>query len=108
MKYTINNKFFLEPYKSDGVIRATNSSGFALISQKVSLKGLKVLVDVVLAETNGSAAIIPAGSIAYVREELLHTQPWAKQIMESEDVDGRFIIVDKQHVEMIDEAEDSI
>lgn len=104
-----NNRFIVEPYAGDRTIKTTSGSGFAMIQQKVSLKGLKLLVDVVLIDKPsitqyGSLAPqdIPKGSIIYIKEELLYTQQWAKQILESDAVEGKFIIVDGQYVEMID------
>lgn len=113
MKFSFNNRFIVEPYFSDRTLKATQGSGFAMVSQKVNLKGLKLLVDVRLFDSSflerhvdgiGSTTPfnIPAGSTVYIREELLYTQPWAKQILECKDVDGKFIIIDKQYVEMID------
>jgi hypothetical protein len=71
-----------------------------MIQQKVSLKGLKLLVDFEGMIGTGYYQF-PKGSVAYVKEELLFTQQWAKQILESDAVEGKFIIVDAQYVEMV-------
>jgi hypothetical protein len=97
---SFNNRFILEPYKTDGTVKATTGSGFALISQKVSLKPLKLVLDFE-GWINGHEIFIPKGSLAYVREELLHTQEWAKKIMEGEGIEGKFIIVDSSFVESV-------
>ena len=106
------NRFIVEPYVSNREVKTANTgrTGFAVIEQKVAVKGLRLLVDIVLdnAPTNVSIdgitfygpTLVRAGSIVFIREELLHTQQWAKQIMESDHI-GRFMIVDKQHIEFV-------
>jgi hypothetical protein len=107
------NRFIVEPYLSDRQVKtatATGGTGFAMIQQKVSLKGLRLLVEFRLDSTEkhydgkgnvtSIPTVIPAGSIVYIKEELLHTQAWAKQILESPYI-GKFMIVDKQHIEFI-------
>ena len=45
---SINNKFIVAPYVSDGIIKDTNTGGkaaFARIQQKVAIVGLKLLVN---------------------------------------------------------------
>ncbi|CAM6004801.1 unnamed protein product [Sphagnum balticum] len=44
---------------------------------------------------------IQSGSIAYVKEELLHTSAWAQKILESDTFPKPFIIVDMTNVEYI-------
>lgn len=106
--FSFNNRFIVEPYRSDGSIKATTGSGFALISQKVSLKGLKLLADVLLSDRPSVSVdgitrpqMIYAGSTIWIREETLHSAAWAKQIMECEGIEGKFIIVDSRDVEMV-------
>jgi hypothetical protein len=106
---SLNNRFIVEAYFTDRSLKAKETNGFAMIQQKVSLKGLRLLVparlDKPLSSTaNGgplSETIIPAGSIVYIREELLHTQPWAQKIFESEAVEGKFMIVDMTNIEFV-------
>lgn len=97
---SFNNRFILEPYQGDRTIKSTTGSGFAMIAQKVSLKPLKLLADFD-GIVNGAYLSLPAGNVVYVREELLYSQPWAKQLMESEGIEGKFIIVESQFIEMI-------
>lgn len=118
---SLNNRFVVEAYLSDRQIKSTNHGGFAMIQQKVTLKGLRLLIDakvdglgshtiktafvhsVPASESEEVAPrIVPKGSIAYIREEYLHTQPWAKQLLECEGIEGKFMIVDIQYVEFID------
>lgn len=103
-RISFNNRFILEPYHSDRSLKATAGSGFALVAQKVNLKGLKLLVDVAWTR-DGDTDIIPAGSKVFIREELLYTQPWAKQLLEAEGIEGKFIIVESQFVDMIEDPE---
>lgn len=109
--FSMNNRFIVEPYISDRTIKtSTTGGGFALIQQKVVVKGLKLLVDIKLESYSSYTAIdavsvagpttVLAGSIIFVREELLHSAPWAKQILEADGL-GKFMIIEKQFVEFI-------
>lgn len=93
---SFNNRLVLEPYKKEG-LKSSISSGFAMIEQKVSLKGLRVLIDTKLAD----GTFIPRESVAYLREETLHTSQWANKILQVEGIQGEFIIADMTHVEFI-------
>lgn len=100
--FSINNRLILEVYKTDRGLKATERNGFAMISQKVTVKGLKVLIDAHLYDGDSQTSMrIPRGSLAYIREEYLHTQPWAQKIMESDAIGEQFIIVDIKMVEFI-------
>ena|SRR5271157_6207922 len=105
---SLNNRIIVEPYVSDRVLKSTTGSGFALIQQKVGLKGLKILMDAKIDglgqySIDGISApkMLSKGSIAFIREEYLHTQEWAKKLMECEGIEGKFMIVDLQFVEFI-------
>lgn len=93
---SLNNRLIVEAYKKEA-LRSKISSGFALIDQKLTLKGLKVLVEAKL--SNG--LLIPKGSVAYVKEELLHSQPWAQKVLEAEGIEGKFLILDMTYVEFV-------
>lgn len=93
---SVNNRLLLETYKKEG-LRANIQNGFARLDQKVAVKGLKVLVAAKL----NDGTYVPQGSTAYIREELLHTQQWAQKVLESEGVEGPFIIVDFSNVEYL-------
>jgi len=98
MKRTsLNSRFILEPYASERVLKAKESNGFAMLAQKTSVVGLKLLVDVKLP----SGELISAGNKAYIKEEYLYTQPWAKTVYESAGVEGKFIIVDLNYIEFV-------
>lgn len=107
--FSLNNRFVVEAYFTDRSLKAKETNGFALIQQKVELKGLRLLVparieNLLSTTANGgplTSNIIPAGSTIFIREELLHSQPWAKKILESESVEGKFIIVDMANVEFV-------
>lgn len=104
-------KFIVEPYVSDRAIKTTaTSGGFAMIQQKVVVKGLRLLVAAKLENLDTRIALdgvsqsgpltIPSGSLIFIREEYLHSAPWAKQVLEAEGL-GKFLIVDRQYVEFI-------
>jgi hypothetical protein len=100
--YSLNNRFILEVYKKEAP-RSSQKNGFAFIDQKLRLKGLRILYG---AHLTSPEQIIPAGWIAYVKEEALHTQPWAQKILECDGISQPFIIVDVVNVEFIAEAKD--
>lgn len=95
--FSLNNQLVLERYKNDKTMRAVERNGFATVSQKVTVVGLKVLVEAHL--NNGTK--IAKGSLAYIKEELLFTQHWAKQALQSNAIEGEFMIVDAMHVSFI-------
>ena len=92
---SFNNRLILEKYVK-GEIRKKITNGFASIDQKSSVKGLRVLVDAYLGNT-----LIPKDSVAYIKEEVLHTAAWAQKLLESDTIDGQFLIADLTHVEFI-------
>jgi hypothetical protein len=93
---SFNNRLIVEAYKKTA-LQAQTGTGFAYIQQKVAVKGLTVLMDAQLSD----GTYIPKGSVAYIKEEALHTQAWAQKILESETFAGQFIIVDISNVEFI-------
>jgi len=93
-KISLNNRVIVEMYKK-GELRATEKNGFAFVAQKLTLKGLKVLMDAKL----NDGTFIRKNSIAYIKEEALHTQAWAQKGLECDAVEGQFLIVDTSFVE---------
>jgi hypothetical protein len=107
------NRFVVEPYISTREVKTatTGRTEFARIEQKIAVKGLRLLVDILLdggmqtslgldGVSTSQPLTIKAGSLVFIREEYLHTQAWAKNILESDHV-GKFILVEKQFVEFI-------
>lgn len=94
---TFNNKLIVEAYKH-AELKAEIKNGWAMASQKNNLKGLKVLIRAVLSD----GTIVPAGSTAFIKEESLHTQVWAKNKIKSDTLPGEFILVTMNEVEYID------
>lgn len=93
----MNNRLVLETYKKEG-LRADVQNGFARPDQKVAVKGLVVLMDAKLSD----GTLIVKGSIAYIREEKLHTETWAQKILKSDTLSVPFLIADLTSVEFID------
>lgn len=94
---SFNNRLIVEAYKAEGGLRSEIRNGFATVSQKNNLKGLKVLISASLSD----GTYVPAGSTAYIKEELLSTQPWAKNILQSDTLKTQFITVALSDVEYI-------
>lgn len=99
MKFS-KERFILEPYKTDKSLKAENKNGFATIAQKNNLFGLKVLV-----ATSYAGKDVPAGSTAFIREEMLHTHPWGTKTLKAEGIEGAFIIVEPSFIEFVETAE---
>jgi len=93
---SLNNRLAVEVYKKEG-LRQNVQNGFARPDQKVTVKGLKVLLDAKL--NDGSH--IAKGSTAYIREESLHTRPWAQKILEADIVGCPFLLVELSEVEFV-------
>lgn len=93
---SMNNRLVVEAYKKEG-LKSSVSNGFAMIAQKVVVKGLMVLMDAKL----NDGTFVPKGSTAYVREETLHTQQWAQKTLEADFLKVPFLIIDLNYVEFI-------
>src|SRR5580693_1691751 len=91
---SFNNRLILEPYKGDRALKSKTEGAFALVQQKTSIVGLRLLADAALNFGGKSLETMSKGSVVYIREELLYTQAWAQKVYESEAVEGKFIIVD--------------
>ena len=101
---SLNNRLIVETYKEDRGLKATVQNGFAMVQQKVSLKGLKLLVEAKVV-SNGITQIIPAGSMVYFKEGALQSAPWAKGSFSCEGLDGEFMIVDAINAEFFGNVE---
>ena len=95
--YSLNNKLIVEIYKKEA-LRSKEVNGFAFVDQKLSLKGLKVLVNTLL---NNGEIFVKAGDVAFIKEEALHSQQWAQKAYECNGIEGQFLIVDINNVEFI-------
>lgn len=102
---SLNNRLVLEQYKKQE-IKLEVKGGFAQMAHKISLKPLKVLVDAKLPD----GTLIPAGSIAYVREEYLHLNSTAGRTggmtiptFSNQEIHAEpFIVIDLVNVDIID------
>ncbi len=97
MTFSLNNRLILEFYVKTG-LKAEIKSGIATPGQANGLKGLKVLMD-----ANSSVQLIPKGSIAYIKEEVLHNHSTTIfKPLTCDTIPGKFMIVDLQYVEFVD------
>lgn len=93
---SLNNRIIVETYKKEG-LRAEIKNGFALLAQKITHKGLKVLVDAKLAD----GTFITKGSMAYFREETLHTAQWAMKPLTCPIIESEYLVADIAHVDFV-------
>jgi hypothetical protein len=103
--FSINNRLVVEQYIKEG-LKAKVSGGIATPGQRDGLKGLKVLMDAHITFSNYEVKV-PVGSIVYIREEVLHTHPWASKPLTCETLPCKFMLVDLTYVEFIDINENS-
>jgi hypothetical protein len=94
---SLNNRLIVEKYTKEA-LRSKEVSGFAFVDQKLTLKGLKTLIDAKL--TDGT--LIRKGTIAFIKEEVLHTAAWAQKSYTCDGVEGQFLIVDINQVEFVE------
>lgn len=94
---SVNNRLIVETYKEDRGLKSTVSNGFAMVQQKVSVKGLKLLAGGTIGDI-----FVSKGSLVYIRESSLQSQPWAKASFTSDAIDGEFMIVDASHIEFVE------
>jgi len=97
---SVNNKLMLEPYQGSNKIKAEVSSGFAKISQKGTLVGLKLLADANISY-GGNELSLKKGQTVYFEEEHLHSNKWSKMLYECKDMDFKFVMGDFGQVRFI-------
>lgn len=105
MMFSVNNRLILEPYVKSG-LKSEVRNGIATPGQRDGLKGLKVLMDVRVMD-GGEPRYIPKGSIAYIREEILHSHPWGSKHLTCDTHPGKYMVVDLSYVEFIETFEPS-
>lgn len=93
---SFNGKIILEAYEQTE-IKTEKHLGWITPGQKSNLKGLRVLVQATLQD----GTVIPTGSTAYIKEETLHNQPWAKNRLKSDTLKGEFILATMNDIEYI-------
>lgn len=98
---SLNNRFIVESYKEDRGLKTQVKNGFAMVQQKVSLQGLKLLANVTMTDGSKYGQSFQKGDIAYIKEGALQSQPWAKATFTSEAIEGEFMIVDMAHIEFV-------
>jgi hypothetical protein len=96
MTFSVNNRFIVEPYIKEA-LRKEVIGGVATPGQRDGMKGLKTLMPTKLLDGRE----IPIGSTVYIREETLHSQPWAAKQFTSDTLKTKFIVVDFAYVEFI-------
>jgi hypothetical protein len=102
MTFSINNRLVVEEYIKEG-LKAKISGGIATPGQRDGLKGLRVLIEGRL----NDGTRIPKNSMAYIREEILHTHAWASKPLSCATFPGKFLLAEIAHVEFIDIPDDS-
>ena len=94
MTFSINNRIALECYVKDG-LKSKVQNGIATPGQRDGMKGLRVLIGTTLSDGRH----IPAGSTAYIKEEVLYTQPWATKFLTCDFLNEKFMLADLHQVD---------
>ncbi len=101
MTFSLNNRLVLEPYVKGGLEKKIQN-GIATPGQRDGLKGLRVLIETTLSD----GTKVPAGSVAYIKEESLHNQPWAAKLFTCDGITNeKFMIVELFHIEFVKTTE---
>ena len=99
MTFSLNNRLIVEQYVKEG-LKPKLMGGIATPGQRDGLKGLRVLIGTTLSDGRQ----VPQGSIAYIKEETLHTQSWAGKPLTCDTIPEKFMIVDLVYIEFIDDV----
>jgi hypothetical protein len=94
MLQSLYNKVITKAYDNAQGIKQEIRNGIVQVSQKKKVVGLELVAG--FKDQNGNA--YPAGSKAYVLEDNLMSQPWAKDRRHCDAFAGEFIIVDINQV----------
>jgi len=98
MTFSVNNKLILEQYIKSAV-KSEIRSGIATPGQRDMVKGLTVLMDAKLSDGRH----IPKGSVAYIREEILHNHSMTIfKPLTCDTISGKFMVVELQYIEFFD------
>lgn len=92
-----NQQVICEPYLGARGIKSKISSGVAIVQQKTSVIGLKVLRDAVIDDS----ITIKKGDTLFIKEEILHTYKEFSQPLECSDISAPFILVNFGHVSFV-------
>jgi len=95
--YSVNGRLILEVYKKQA-LKSEIRGGIAFVGQKVRVEGLRLLMDAKLSD----GTIIPAGSKAFIREEVLHNLPNINKPLESSATSEPFLVVDAMNVDFFE------
>jgi len=94
MRQSYGNNIVLEAYKQGQGVVSEVKGGFAFARHKNALIPLKVLVTAQLAD----GSLIPAGTIAVIKEDVLTSHAWAKDIRHSDSLKSDIIIGDISYI----------
>jgi len=92
MIITENDKLLCHPYdrKGDGLVGDKNVTGFSRVTQKNSIKSLKLAAAARLKD----GRILNKGCEIFFEEEVLMVQKWSTKVYEVEGMEERCILVD--------------
>jgi hypothetical protein len=93
-----NQVIICEPYSGSKGLRTKISSGLASVEQKTGVIGLKVLKDAIIDEN----LKIAAGSVVFIKEEILSTHPFYTTKHSCKGFKGEFVLANFAHVQFIE------
>lgn len=100
-----NQLLVCEPYIGSTGLKSKISSGVAIIQQKTTLIGLKVMMDFKISKHES----LKKGDTVYIKEEIMmQFKDQYSRKLDCKDVDGEFILVNFAHVAFIKESNEDI
>lgn len=97
---SINLLIACEPYKGGRGLKSKISSGVSIVQQKTEIIPLKVVVDAEIEK----GRIIKAGSLLYIKEEILYTyKDQYTQPLDCKDIKEPFVLANYSHVAFVKE-----
>lgn len=97
---SVNHMVVCEPYKGSKGLKSKISGGVSIIQQKTSVIGLRVLADAYISEQ----LTLKAGSIAYLREDILCQFQDYSTPFNSDATEEPFVLVNYSHIAFIKEG----
>lgn len=97
---SVNHLIAVEPYTGGRGLKSKISSGVAVVQQKTGVVPLKVVTDAKIDKDT----LIKAGSVIYIKEEILYTyKDQYAQPLECKDIKEPFVLANYSHVAFVKE-----
>jgi len=97
---SVNHMLVTKPYEGSRGVKSKIQSGVSVIQQKTGVLGLEVLIDAEISKD----VTVKAGSIVYIKEEVLYTyKDMYSQTLDCTEIGESFILANYSHVLFVKE-----